>query len=79
MVIRKLYRYCREDGGVTDTLEIPADVDFTERVRLVADEGKLLTQDGENLYPAKDADSADGWYEVDAPKEALDEVSDTEE
>jgi hypothetical protein len=37
-------------------------------VRIIADPGKSITKDGVNLYPAKDEDSLDGWYEVDAPE-----------
>jgi hypothetical protein len=36
-------------------------------VRLVADDGKVLTQDGENLTSCVDTETADGWYEVDDP------------
>ena len=36
-------------------------------VRLVADEGKMLTQDGENFTSCVDTDTAEGWYEVDEP------------
>ena len=61
-----LYRYEREGGGVTVS-PVKPDVEHTELYRLVADEGKMLTQDGENLYFCTDVESADGWYEVDAP------------
>lgn len=67
-----LYRYEREGGGVTVS-PVKPDADCTELYRLVADEGKLLTQDGENLYPCADVESIDGWYEVDEPDaEAVD-------
>jgi hypothetical protein len=35
--------------------------------RLVADEGKLLTLDGENTTSCADVESIEGWYEIDAP------------
>ena len=35
------------------------------RIRLYADEGKAVTQDGKTLYGSIDVLSADGWYEVD--------------
>ena len=35
------------------------------RIRLYADEGKAVTQDGKTLYESIDVLSADGWYEVD--------------
>ena len=67
MIVKPLYRYKRADGGITDTPNKP-NGDYTERVRIIADEGKAVTKDGENLYPVIDADTADGWYEVDESK-----------
>lgn len=67
-----LYRYEREGGGITVS-PVKPDVEYTGLYRLVADEGKLLTQDGEQLYPCVDVESIDGWYEVDEPDaEAVD-------
>ena len=68
-----LYKYTREDGGVTVSPAKP-DGEYAEKYRLVADEGKMLTQDGENLYPCVDVESVDGWYEVDAPEEENEET-----
>jgi len=34
------------------------------RIRLYADQGKAVTQDGKTLYGSIDVLSADGWYEV---------------
>ena len=36
-----------------------------ERIRLRADDGKALTQDGVTLWGSIDFDSIDGWREVD--------------
>ena len=86
MNIIPIYRYSRADGGITDSPKKPEGVEYTERVRLVADDGKMLTRDGVELCPAIDADSAEGWAEVDAPateeetvEEATDEVPAAEE
>ena len=52
--------------------------DGTERrrINLLADEGKLLTNDGgATTYTCVDVDTIDGWAEIDAPGE---EISDTE-
>ena len=68
MVINTLYRYIREDGGTTVSTKKP-DVEYTEIFRIIADEGKAVTQNGTDLYPVIDVDSTDGWYEVDAPEE----------
>lgn len=46
------------------------------RINLVADSGKLLTNDGGvTTYTCVDVDTTDGWMEIDAPSE---EISDTE-
>ena len=62
-----LYRYTRPDGGVTVS-PIKPDVEYTEMVRLIADEGKILT-DGTNTTTCTDVSSAEGWTEIDAPKD----------
>lgn len=63
----KLYRYTRESGGVTVSPEKP-DIEYQERMRLVADEGKLLTN-GIIKTTCIDVDTAEGWWEIDAPVE----------
>ena len=46
------------------------------RINLVADSGKLLTNDGGvTTYTCVDVDSVTGWTEIDAPGE---EITDTE-
>lgn len=67
MKIITLYRYAREDGGITVS-PIKPDAEYTELVRLVADEGKSLTKDGETFYGVIDQETAEGWYEVDTPE-----------
>ena len=69
MQIIKLYKYKRADGGITVSPSVP-EGEYTEMVRLVADEHKLLTKDGENFTSCVDTDSTDGWYEVDEPEES---------
>ena len=64
-----LYKYTRADGGVTVS-PIKPDCEYTEMYRLIADEGKVLTQDGVDTTTCVDVVSVEGWYEVDAPDEA---------
>lgn len=46
------------------------------RVNLLAGDGKLLTNDGGvTTYTCVDVDTTDGWTEIDAPSE---EINDTE-
>ena len=66
MKIVTLYRYKREGGIIVSPIK--PEVEYTERIRLVADDGKSLTKDGEQLYKVIDVESADGWYEIDAPE-----------
>lgn len=58
-----LYRYTRPDGGISVS-PIKPNVEYTEMVRLIADEGKALT-DGTNTTTCTDASSAEGWTEID--------------
>lgn len=67
MQIITLYRYTRPDGGISVS-PIKPNVKYTEMVRLVADEGKALT-DGTNTTMCIDVSSAEGWTEIDAPKD----------
>ena len=63
MQIVPIYKYTRPDGGVTVS-PVKPDGDYTEMVRLVADEGMVLTQDEVTFTSCVDTDTADGWYEV---------------
>jgi hypothetical protein len=67
MQIIKLYKYTRADGGTTVSPNEP-NTEYTEMLRLIADEGKALTKDGKEFTPCVDVDRADGWYEVDEPE-----------
>ena len=66
MIIKSLYRYQREDGGLTISLVKPNRI-YTELVRIIADEGKLVTKDGINKYTVVDASDSNGWYEIENP------------
>lgn len=68
MQIIKLWKTTRPDGGITVS---PVSGDYSDGVRLAADEGMLLTN-GEITTACIDVASADGWTEVadpDAPQE----------
>ena len=68
MQIKTLYRFKRADGGITVSPDKPETNDFDTLYRLIADDGKMLTTDGENLTPCKDVDNTAGWYEVPDPE-----------
>ena len=45
-------------------------------IRLYADDGKALTNDGgETVWNCVDVTSTDGWTEIDAPQDESDEAS----
>ena len=67
MQIKTLYKYKRPDGGFTVSPTKPEGVEYSEKFRIIADEGKLLTKDGEHTTPCIDVDNTDGWYEIDDP------------
>ena len=62
-----LYRYNRPYGGVTLSPQMP-DCDYTELVRQIADEGKILVK-GDIQTICADVDTDEGWEEIDAPEE----------
>lgn len=67
MQIIKLYKYKRENGGTTVSPVEPS-CEYTEMVRLVAEEGKELVN-GEQRTTCVDTEAAEGWVEVDVPEE----------
>lgn len=78
MVIKTLYRYVREGGGTTVSTEKP-DTEYTEVFRIIADEGKVLTQNGTDLCQVIDVNTTDGWYEVDDPANLNRQYTETDE
>ena len=67
MIIKELYFFEREEGKFT-TSPIKPECEYALRYRLIADEGKVLTKDGENFTTCIDVDSPEGWYEVEMNK-----------
>lgn len=63
MIIKELYRFEREEGKITVS-PIKPDCEYTLRYRLIAEEDKMLTKDGENFTTCIDVESPEGWYEV---------------
>ena len=63
MEIKPLYRFLREDGGFTESPDKPDVAEYITRYRLIASDGKLLT-DGTTETYCIDVDSADGWSEI---------------
>lgn len=69
MQVITLYKYEREDGKITVSPNKPTDKEYIEKYRLVADEGKVLTYNGEIVGEVIDTDSLDGWAETEKPIE----------
>lgn len=59
-----LYRYMRTSGGVTTSPVEPDGTDYDLRYRLIADEGKVLT-DGVTETYCVDVETTEGWMEID--------------
>ena len=78
MIIKILYRYIRDDGGITISPIEPIDKEYDTLSRLIADEGKTLTKNGEDLTFCVDVENYEiaNWYEVDAPEEEVPNVQD---
>lgn len=64
----ELYRYVEDDGSITVTPNKRNDNDLIHKYRLIADEGKALT-DGENVTSVVDVsiDDVGKWSETDIP------------
>lgn len=69
MQVKTLYRYEWAEGKVADSLTKPEGKPYTERYRLIADEGKMLTYNGKIVCEVIDTDTLDGWAEVEKPEE----------
>lgn len=71
-----LYRYTRQDGGVTVSPEQPDEGTAYElRYRLIADDGRSLTN-GEVFTQCTDTATPDAWQEV-VGGDDTEELSDT--
>lgn len=64
-----LYRYVREDGGISVS-PIHPDVPYTELTRLVAEENRYLT-DGTQTAVCVDTDHPEAWQEILPDSEVL--------
>lgn len=70
MKVKRLYRYEREAGKITVSTEKP-ECDYTLRYRLIANEGMVITKDGENFTTCIDVESTEGWYEVEKTDQSM--------
>ena len=75
MQIIPLYKSERESGGTTIS-PIKPNCEYTDMYRLVADEGKALTN-GDITTNCVDVESVEGWIEIDEPSEG-DEATETD-
>lgn len=69
-----LYRYTRSDGGVTTSPVQPDGTTYKVRYRLIADDGKAVT-DGATVAGCIDVSDPDGWYEIDDPGDGTDDAT----
>lgn len=73
MQIIPLYKYEREEGGITVSPMKP-DGTYTEMFRIVAEEGMVLVN-GDIVTSCTDVESLDGWGEVVGGEDGDEEVS----
>lgn len=74
MQTKTMYRYARADGGVSVAFVLPEGVtEYDLRYRLIADEGKALT-DGVTVAECVDTATPDDWTEIDAPADEDEEA-----
>ena len=69
---KTLYRYLREDGGYTISPVKPEGTAYTKRYRLIADEGKAIT-DGNVIVEVIDVQSYKGWTDCEKPEPEYDD------
>lgn len=72
MKVIPLYKFIRPDGGVTVS-PIKPEGEYSEMLRLVADEGMIL-KNGEVETTCTDVLSTDNWEEIEAPEEPVNET-----
>lgn len=72
MKVIPVYRYRRADGGTNVSPIKPDDTEFTVLYRLVADDGKAITN-GTRYTFCEDVESADGWSDAEIPAELLED------
>lgn len=67
MKVVELFKYYKPDGCLVISTTKPKTESFDRLYRLIADEGKRLTIDGEKLAVCVETDyeNAMAWYEVD--------------
>lgn len=75
MTIITLYRYIKNNGDTVFSPRRP-NKEHTEYVRLIADDGKILTKDGVTFYHIIDQESQEGWYEVESPQQKEGDMND---
>lgn len=69
MQVVKLFRYTRANGGITISTKRPQ-VEYTELFRLIADNGKALT-DGKVMTPCIDTEDVNIWTEIEISEEKI--------
>ena len=69
MKIKKMFKYVGSNGVVITAVDLPMEKIIVNR--LIADEGKLITIDGTTHHSVIDVENVEGFYEVDAPDEAV--------
>lgn len=75
MQIINLYKYQRDDGGFDIGPNEPQDRDYTQMYRLLADEGKMLTDGTDFRTYCIDVEDVSEWSEIDDTSADDEEIS----
>lgn len=67
MTVKLLYRYTREDGGISVSPTEPKQ-EHSVLYRIIADEGMSLVRDGQTFGSVTDTKFQDGWSEIETPR-----------
>ena len=68
MIVKKLYRYKRADGGVTISPIKPDNTDYEITHRLIADTGMELVRNDIHTI-CVDTDDIEGWIDIEKVQE----------
>lgn len=69
MRVKKMFKYVGSNGVVVTDVDLPMEKVIVNR--LIADDGKLITNDETTYHSVIDVENIEGFYEVDAPDEAV--------
>ena len=70
MITKLMYRYTHDNATIDSPVLPEGQIEYTERIRLIAEPNKVLTKDDEKFCTVIDIDQSDLelWHEIDKPE-----------